>query len=144
MEATSEEIAARFSRLEGFVEQLGVLSCLARSKQAEAVATLKERFGLSTEGAAKHLKIEPEFARRLVTFHQLMAKFKMLAFTGYSFETLVKYKKWIEQKADENEDFHCKLEVDVTVEFEGENDDELMEAVTDQLESSGVDGFDSK
>uniref|UniRef100_A0A1I8GQ52 Endonuclease-reverse transcriptase n=1 Tax=Macrostomum lignano TaxID=282301 RepID=A0A1I8GQ52_9PLAT len=99
----------QFNTLEMFIAEIETLSCLARKKQAEVLAELKNQLGVSTEVAAKRLDIGIKFAERLFTFHNLMRKYPNLALTGYSMETLLAFKKTIEKEADQDDNFCSKL-----------------------------------
>uniref|UniRef100_A0A1I8JFA9 Uncharacterized protein n=1 Tax=Macrostomum lignano TaxID=282301 RepID=A0A1I8JFA9_9PLAT len=128
----------QFASLESFIGDLEVLTCLARKKQAEILASIKTQ-GLSTEGAAKRLDIDPKFAERLYTFHGFIRKYPNLVFSGYSFESLLTYKRAIEKEAEQDDNFCCKLETDIAIVFEGENEDALLEETTMELATASVD-----
>uniref|UniRef100_A0A1I8IZ36 Endonuclease-reverse transcriptase n=1 Tax=Macrostomum lignano TaxID=282301 RepID=A0A1I8IZ36_9PLAT len=127
----------QFASLESFIGDLEVLTCRARKKQAEILASIKTQ-GLST-GAAERLDIDPKFAERLYTFHGFITKYPNLVFSGYSFESLLTYKRAIEKEAEQDDNFCCKLETDITIVFQGEDEDALLEETTMELETASVD-----
>uniref|UniRef100_A0A1I8H9A9 Sigma70_r4 domain-containing protein n=1 Tax=Macrostomum lignano TaxID=282301 RepID=A0A1I8H9A9_9PLAT len=103
VQGDEESMRRQFNDLQVFVKDLEVLGCLARRKQAEVLATLKKKLGVTTETVAKRLDIGIKFAERLCNFNSLISKFPNLVFSGYSFESLLTFKTVIEREAAQDE-----------------------------------------
>uniref|UniRef100_A0A1I8FXA3 DUF4200 domain-containing protein n=1 Tax=Macrostomum lignano TaxID=282301 RepID=A0A1I8FXA3_9PLAT len=142
--AIEAQLINQFNHLESFISNLDVLGCFARKKQAEVVVTMREKLGLRIDAISQKLAIDVKFTQRLFTFSALISAYPALVISGYSFETLLTFKKPIEKLATEDENFRCLIERQITYDFEGEDDDTMLfdedtiSAATSEMGASSI------
>ena len=136
-EGNEGSLLAQLAQLKRFIGDLEVLKALAVYKKGEIIERLKV-LGLTNLQVAQKTGFSVNYVERLSNYFKFVQDYKMLIFSGYSFETVLKYKAAIEAEANGDLNFQARLTVDPTVSFDFQEKRQQRATAREKFQSTAV------